>query len=74
MDTTCWPWHPPDLAARSPEEPLDIQETIEAYLRELHAGYHVLQILVDPWQLMDMCTRLQKDRFPIEPYPQTVQI
>jgi phage terminase large subunit-like protein len=55
----------------SASDPLDIELTIEAYLRDLCAQYHVASILVDPWQLADMTSRLQKAKMRIELFPQT---
>lgn len=55
----------------SPVESLDIEATIEQYLRELHAGYLVRTILVDPYQLHRTITTLSSAGLPIEEFPQT---
>ena len=42
----------------SPSEPLDLEATIEAYLRALHAAYRVGRIVCDPYQLHRSITTL----------------
>jgi len=56
----------------SPEQPLDLEATIEAYLRELHAHYRVKAILCDPYQLHRSITTLKTDGLPIREFPHTV--
>jgi phage terminase large subunit-like protein len=56
----------------SPESPLDLEATIEAYLRELHARYRVKAILCDPYQLHRSITTLKAAGLPIQEFPQTV--
>lgn len=56
----------------SPQHPLDIEGTIEAYLRELWRHYFVEKILCDPYQLHRTITTLKQAGLPIEEYPQTV--
>jgi len=55
----------------SPTEPLDLEATVEAYLRELHARMPVARILADPYQLHRSITTLRAAGLPIEEYPQT---
>jgi phage terminase large subunit-like protein len=55
----------------SPREPLDLEATVEAYLRQLHARYRVRKILVDPYQLHRSITTLKAAGLPIEELPQT---
>ncbi len=55
----------------SPVAPLDIEATIEDYLRMLHAQYRLISVLVDPWQLHRSVTTLQAAGLPIEEFPQT---
>jgi hypothetical protein len=57
----------------TPEEPLDLEATIEAFLRELHALYALEKILCDPFQLHRSITTLQKAHLRIEELPQTTQ-
>jgi phage terminase large subunit-like protein len=51
--------------------PLDLEETIESYLRHLHTAYCVQQILCDPYQLHRSITLLRAAGLPIEEFPQT---
>jgi phage terminase large subunit-like protein len=55
----------------SPEHPLDLEATIEAYLSELHRQYHVRDIRCDPWQMHASITRLKARGLRIQEYPQT---
>lgn len=55
----------------SPERPLDIEESIEAALRELHERYWVREILVDPYQMHRSITTLAAAGLPIREFPQT---
>lgn len=55
----------------TPEDPLDIEATIEAYLRELCGRFRVEKILCDPYQLHQTITKLESEGLPIEEYPQT---
>jgi len=55
----------------SPEHPLDLEATIEQYLRDLHARYPVRAILCDPFQLHRSITTLKAAGLPIEEFPQT---
>jgi phage terminase large subunit-like protein len=52
-------------------EPLDLEATVEAYLRELHVLYRVEAIYCDPWQLHRSITTLQAAGLPIQEFPQT---
>jgi phage terminase large subunit-like protein len=56
----------------SPREPLDLEATVEAYLRELHARYRVREILVDPYQFhRSIMTLKAAAGLRIEEFPQT---
>ena len=55
----------------SPDHPLDLEATIEAYLREMHDQYHVKGIYCDPYQLHRSIMTLQAAGLRIEEYPQT---
>ena len=56
----------------SPAEPLDLETTIEEYLRELHGGYLVKEILCDPYQLHRSITTLKEAGLKIREFPQTI--
>ena len=53
-------------------EPLNIEETVEAHLLELHAQGFIRRILVDPWQAYSSIQRLKAAGLPTEEFPQTV--
>ena len=55
----------------SPSEPLNLEETIEEYLRELHERYSVEDIFCDPYQLHRSITTLKEAGLPIQELPQT---
>lgn len=55
----------------SPTAPLDIEGTIEDYLRTLHAQYRLASVLVDPYQLHRSVTTLQGAGILIDEFPQT---
>jgi phage terminase large subunit-like protein len=55
----------------SPSEPLDLEATVEAHLRELHARYRLRRIYVDPYQFHRSITTLKAAGLPIEEFPQT---
>lgn len=59
-------WYP------SPDDPLDLEETVEAYLRELDGKYSLAAVLCDPYQLHRSITTLRKDGLPVEEFPQTM--
>jgi phage terminase large subunit-like protein len=52
-------------------EPLDIEATVEAEIRELHAQYRVRQVLCDPYQMHRSIATLRGAGIPIEEFPQT---
>lgn len=53
-------------------EPLNLEHTVEAYLREVHTHNAVRQILIDPWQAARSIQTLKTAGLPIEEFPQTV--
>jgi phage terminase large subunit-like protein len=55
----------------SAAEPLDLEATIEAFLREVCDQYRVVRILCDPYQLHRSITTLKEAGLPIEEFPQT---
>ncbi len=54
-------------------EPLNIEETVERHLRELHDRYAVHEILVDPWQMHRSIMTLRAAGLRIREYPQTTE-
>lgn len=52
-------------------DPLDIEDTIEAYLEDLRRRFRVRRILADPYQLHRSITSLRKRGCPIFEFPQT---
>lgn len=56
----------------TPLNPLDIEGTIEWYLRQLHSSAWIEKIVCDPYQLHRSITTLQQAGMPIEEYPQNV--
>ncbi|MEW6325829.1 MAG: hypothetical protein AB1515_10645, partial [Nitrospirota bacterium] len=56
----------------SPGAPLDLEQTIEAYLLDLHNCYHVERVLVDPFQMARSIATLKARGLRIEEFPQTV--
>jgi phage terminase large subunit-like protein len=55
----------------TPEEPLDLEATIEAELRFLYQHYQVQVIRYDPYQLHRSMSGLRNEGLPCEEYPQT---
>ena len=55
----------------SPAAPLDLEATIETYLRDLHDRYRVASILCDPYQCHRSIMTLQRAGLPVTECPQT---
>ena len=55
----------------SPDEPLNLEETIEAHLRELYEQFDLVTILCDPYQLHRSIMTLKSAGIPIREFPQT---
>jgi phage terminase large subunit-like protein len=55
----------------TPTDPLDLEATIEAYLRELHARFRIGAIVVDPWQMARSIATLKAAGLPVRELPQT---
>jgi phage terminase large subunit-like protein len=53
-------------------EPLDIDGTIGAFLRELNEIYNLREVRYDPYQLMDLATRLKADYINMVEFPQSL--
>jgi phage terminase large subunit-like protein len=51
---------------------VELSETIEAYLLQVHGQRSIRRLLADPWQAMGSIQRLQAAGVPIEEFPQTV--
>lgn len=56
----------------STRDPLDIDGTIGAFVRELKKGYRVQEALYDPYQLADLSQRLRREGVNMVEYPQSV--
>jgi phage terminase large subunit-like protein len=52
-------------------DPIDLEDTIEAYLRDIWQRGNVRAIYCDPYQMHRSITTLQKAGIPIREYPQT---
>jgi phage terminase large subunit-like protein len=52
-------------------EPLDLEDTVEAYILSLHHRYRTIRVLVDPYQMARSIATLKKAGVRIEEYPQT---
>jgi phage terminase large subunit-like protein len=55
----------------SPGSPIDLEATVETYLRELHARMTVREIVCDPWQMARSIATLKAAGLPIREFPQT---
>lgn len=55
----------------SPNDPMDLEETMETYLLQLHKGYTLLSVKYDPYQFHRSATTLSKKGLSMEEYPQT---
>jgi phage terminase large subunit-like protein len=55
----------------SPDQPLDFERTVEAYLLDLASKYNLRGCFYDPWQLQASAQRLSKAGLPLEEFPQT---
>ena len=58
-------WHP------TSQQPLDLDQTIGEFLRDLHRNYSLSSIYYDPYQLHDLATRLRSEGIKMEEYPQS---
>jgi len=56
----------------SAHEPLDLDNTIGAFLRELFESYYIGEIWYDPYQMHDLSTRLRSEGLPMMEYPQSI--
>lgn len=56
----------------SPDDPMDLEETVEKYLLSLHADYTLETVKYDPYQLHRSSVTLAKKGLPMEEFPQTV--
>jgi phage terminase large subunit-like protein len=52
-------------------ETLDLEETIEAYLLQLHAGFRIAAVRYDPMQMVRSAATLRKAGLPMVEFPQT---
>lgn len=56
----------------SPQEPLDIEGTIETHLVSLWENYRVRKVYYDPYQFHRSAQTLTSEGLPLEEFPQTV--
>lgn len=55
----------------TPGQSLDLEATVEAYIRELHDRFSVREVVIDPWQAARSIATLKADGIPIRELPQT---
>lgn len=55
----------------SPDDPMDLEETMESYLLDLHRNYTLTTVRYDPYQFHRSATTLQKKGLRMEEFPQT---
>jgi phage terminase large subunit-like protein len=55
----------------TPEDPLDLEATVEAHLRELDEEYRVAKVYVDPYQMARSIATLKAAGLPVEEFAQT---
>jgi phage terminase large subunit-like protein len=55
----------------TPEQPLDFESTIEAYLLDLKRRFQLRTVLFDPYQMQSTAQRLAKAGVPVAEFPQT---
>ncbi|MFC1558584.1 terminase TerL endonuclease subunit [candidate division KSB1 bacterium] len=53
-------------------KPLDIEETVENYIKELNESFTINGVYYDPYQFHRSATTLEKERIPMKEFPQTV--
>lgn len=54
----------------SKEDPIDLEETVESYVKELASQYTVVRVRYDPYQLLRSAQTLAKDGLPMNEFPQ----
>ena len=52
-------------------EPLDLEATIESYVRDLHRKFNVREVAFDPWQFVRSAAILRAEGVPMRELPQT---
>lgn len=62
-------WH--RIWRNTPQDPLDLCE-VEQYVLEQAERFHLMQVLVDPFQMARSVTALRAAGIPVVEYPQTV--
>ena len=63
-------WH--RIFQPSPKDPLDFETSIEASFLELRERFQVREIKYDPYQLVAVAQRLQRQGLPMVEFPQSV--
>jgi phage terminase large subunit-like protein len=56
----------------TPKEPMDLEATMEAYIRELDKGFDVVEVRYDPFQFHRSATTLTQAKINMVEFPQTV--
>ena len=56
----------------SKQEPMDLESTMEAYVKELSNSYHVVEVRYDPFQFHRSATTLSQAGVKMIEFPQTV--
>lgn len=56
----------------SPDEPLDIEETLEEAVQDFCRRFDVREVRFDPWQFQRSAQTLTKSGVPMEEFPQSV--
>jgi len=56
----------------SPKEPMDLEATMEAYIKELGKNYDVFEVRYDPFQFHRSATTLNEGGIKMVEFPQTV--
>jgi len=56
----------------SKDKPMDLEETMEKYLLELHQNYTLASVKFDPYQFHRSALTLRKQGLPMQEFPQTV--
>jgi len=56
----------------TPKQPMDLEQTMEAYIKQLAKDYRVREVRYDPFQFHRSATTLKQDNINMVEFPQTV--
>ncbi len=56
----------------TPEQPIDLEATVERAVRELHEQFRLRAVYADPYQAHRSLTTLRQAGLPVQEFPQTV--